>query len=236
MKKSSRRRFIRQLGGTTALFSASGFSALAMDEQKINVLKPEHNHSASDTIRIAGIGMGLMGFGDMQAALKVPGVEIAGVCDLYDGHFDRARELWGNDLYCTRDYRELLERKDIDAVIIATPDHWHDHISIAAMRKGKHVYCEKPMVQHWEEGHAVIKTQRETGKVYIVGSQGVSSIALAEARKLISGGALGEINLVEAVNDRYNALGAWQYSIPRDASPKTIDWERFLGDAPKRQD
>lgn len=234
MKTPSRRRFIKKLGNTAALFTATGLPALSMDDQQIRILKPEQRYSPSDNIRIAGIGMGLMGFGDMQAALKVPGVEIAGVCDLYDGHFDRARELWGNDLYCTRDYRELLERKDIDAVIVATPDHWHDHISIAAMRKGKHVYCEKPMVQHWEEGHAVIKTQQETGKIYIVGSQGVSSIALAEARKLISGGALGEINLVEAVNDRYNALGAWQYSIPRDASPKTIDWDRFLGDAPKR--
>jgi len=109
MKVSSRRRFLRRIGGTAALFSASGLPALAMDDQKIQVLKPEHRHSSSDTIRIAGIGMGLMGFGDMQAALKVPGVEIAGVCDLYDGHFDRARELWGKDLYCTRDYRELLE-------------------------------------------------------------------------------------------------------------------------------
>ena len=76
MKVSSRRRFLRRIGGTAALFSASGLPALAMDDQKIQVLKPEHRHSSSDTIRIAGIGMGLMGFGDMQAALKVPGVEM----------------------------------------------------------------------------------------------------------------------------------------------------------------
>ena len=92
MKASSRRRFIRQLGGSAALFSATGLPALAMDEERILSLKPEHNHSPSDTIRVAGIGMGLMGFGDMTAALKVPGVEIAGVCDLYDGHFEHARE------------------------------------------------------------------------------------------------------------------------------------------------
>jgi predicted dehydrogenase len=90
------------------------------------------------------------------------------------------------------------------------------------------------MVQNWEEGHEVIKAQKETGKVFIVGSQGVSSIALTEAKKLIKSGALGEINLIEAVNDRYGALGAWQYSIPTDASSKTIDFDRFLGDAPKR--
>lgn len=138
---------------------------------------------ANDKIRVAGIGMGIMGFGDMRAALKVPGVEIAGVCDLYQGHLDRAKELYGKDLFTTRDFREILQRKDIDAVIIATPDHWHDHISIAAMKAGKHVYCEKPMVQHLDEGHAVIKTQKETGMVMIVGSQGVSSITLAEAKR-----------------------------------------------------
>jgi predicted dehydrogenase len=231
---SSRRKFLRQLGGTAALFAAPGAQAIALDEEKIQVLQPEKRQSANDKIRLACIGMGLMGFGDTETALQVPGVEMAGVCDLYDGHFERARAQWGKDLYCTRDYRELLERKDIDAVIIATPDHWHDHISIAAMRKGKHVYCEKPMVQHWEEGHEVIKAQKETGKVFIVGSQGVSSVALAEAKKLIKSGALGEINMIEAVNDRMGALGAWQYSIPLDASPKTVDWDRFLGDAPKR--
>lgn len=234
MPSSSRRKFLRQLGGTAALFAAPAAPALALDEEKIQVLQPEKRHSANGKVRVAGIGMGLMGFGDMETALQVPGVEIAGVCDLYDGHFERARAMWGKDLYCTRDYRELLERKDIDAVIIATPDHWHDHISIAAMRKGKHVYCEKPMVQHWEEGHDVIRAQKETGKVFIVGSQGVSSVALAEAKKLIKSGALGEINMIEAVNDRMGALGAWQYSIPLDASPKTLDWDRFLGDAPKR--
>jgi predicted dehydrogenase len=231
---SSRRKFLRQLGGTAALFAAPGTQAMVLDEEKIQVLQPEKRQGANDKIRLACIGMGLMGFGDTETALQVPGVEMAGVCDLYDGHFERARAQWGKDLYCTRDYRELLERKDIDAVIIATPDHWHDHISIAAMRKGKHVYCEKPMVQHWEEGHEVIKAQKETGKVFIVGSQGVSSVALAEAKKLIKSGALGEINMIEAVNDRMGALGAWQYSIPLDASPKTVDWDRFLGDAPKR--
>jgi predicted dehydrogenase len=234
MSARSRRKFLRQLGTTAALFTGGSLGAMALDEKKIQYLQPEKRYGPNDKVRIAGIGMGLMGFGDMQTALKVPGVEIAGVCDLYDGHFERARELWGKDLYCTRDYRELLERKDIDAVIVATPDHWHDHISIAAMRKGKHVYCEKPMVQHWEEGLEVIETQKQTGKVFIVGSQGVSSVALAEAKKIIKSGALGEVNLIEAVNDRYGALGAWQYSIPTDASPKTIDWDRFLGDAPAR--
>jgi predicted dehydrogenase len=90
------------------------------------------------------------------------------------------------------------------------------------------------MVQHWNEGHAVIKAEKETGKVYQVGSQGVSSIATAEVKKLIKAGAIGDVNMIEAINDRYSAMGAWQYSIPTDASPATVDWDKFLGDAPKR--
>lgn len=228
----SRRKFLRQLGGTAALVSTSSLAGFG--EEKYEILQPRNRISSNDKVRIAGIGMGIMGWGDMQTALKVPGVELAGVCDLYQGRLDRCQEVWGKDLYATRDYRELLQRKDIDAVIIATSDHWHDHISIAAMKAGKHVYCEKPMIQHVEEGHAVIKTQKETGKVYQVGSQGVSSIALAEAKKLIQSGAIGEVNMIEAINDRYSAMGAWQYSIPTDASPETVSWDQFLGDAPKR--
>lgn len=229
---SSRRKFLRQLGGTAALVTSSSMASLA--EEQVIRLQPEKRISPNDKVRFAAIGMGIIGHYDLDTALKVPGVELAGVCDLYQGRLDRCKEKYGKDLYTTRDYRELLERKDIDAVLIATPDHWHDHISIAALKKGKHVYCEKPMVQHVEDGAAVIKAEKESGKVYQVGSQGVSSMVLAEAKKLIKSGAIGEINMVEAINNRYSAMGAWQYSIPTDASPETVSWEAFLGDAPKR--
>jgi predicted homoserine dehydrogenase-like protein len=103
----SRRKFIKQLGSTAALFTSGTMGAMALDQEKIHILQPEKKYLANDKIRVAGIGMGIMGFGDMRAALKVPGVEIAGVCDLYTGHLDRAKEVWGNDLYTTRDFREL---------------------------------------------------------------------------------------------------------------------------------
>jgi predicted dehydrogenase len=128
----------------------------------------------------------------------------------------------------------LLNRKDIDAVIIATSDHWHDHIAIEAMKKGKAVYCEKPMVQHINEGHNVIQAQKANKSVFQVGSQRVSSVMFAEAKRMLQAGAIGDINLVEGMIDRLDALGAWQYSIPPDATPQRIDWDRFLGDAPKR--
>ena len=229
---SSRRKFIRQLGGTAGLLTASSLSALG--EEQWQIIRADKKISSADNIKIAGIGMGIIGHYDMDTALKVPGVELVAVCDLYDGRLQRCKEKYGNHIYTTRDYREILERKDVDAVIVAVPDFWHDHISIAALKKGKHVYCEKPMVQKVEDGAAVIKAEKESGKVFQVGSQGVSSVALAEAKKLIKSGAIGEVNMIEAINDRYSAMGAWEYSIPTDASPQTVDWDKYLGDTAKR--
>jgi predicted dehydrogenase len=119
-------------------------------------------------------------------------------------------------------------------VIIATPDHWHSTISIAAMQAGKDVYCEKPMVQTVAEGQSVVEAQEKTGRIFQVGSQYVTSLVYQKARDLVAAGAIGEINMVEAWLDRNTAMGAWQYSIPTDASPATVDWDRFLGRAPKR--
>lgn len=190
--------------------------------------------SANDKIRIATIGFGGMGMGDTHYATSIPGVELVAVCDLYDGRLARAKEVYGNGIATTRDYREILGRKDIDAVIIGTPDHWHSHISIAALDAGKDVYCEKPMVRTVEEGKSVIAAQERSGRIFQVGSQYVTSLVYQKARELLQNGAIGHLNMVEAWLDRNTALGAWAYSIPPDASPATVDWDRFLGSAPKR--
>lgn len=190
--------------------------------------------SPNDKIQIALIGAGGMGMGDARYALSIPGVTIVAVSDIYDGRLSRAKELWGQNLVTTRDYREVLARKDVDAVIIATPDHWHSRISIDAMNAGKDVYCEKPMVRAIDEGQPVIDAQKKTGRIFQVGSQYVSSLVYQKAKDLLANGAIGQLNLVEAWLDRNTAIGAWQYSIPPDASPQNIDWDRFLGSAPKR--
>ncbi|MFT4032176.1 MAG: Gfo/Idh/MocA family oxidoreductase [Siphonobacter sp.] len=219
----SRRSFIKHAAAVTVGMSGTLLYA-APSAQSI---------SANDTIQIALIGAGIIGHFDLDTALKVPGVKVVAVCDLYDQRLIRAKEKWGNDLFTTRDYREVLSRPEVDAVLVCVPDHWHDHISIAALNAGKHVYCEKPMVHHIEEGAAVIAAQKKSGKVFEVGSQLATAVSNLEASKYVKEGAIGEITFVEATNDRVDALGAWQYTIPFEADPKEIDWDRYQGDAPK---
>lgn len=189
--------------------------------------------SANDTIQIATIGLGGMGSGDTVSSVAQPGVKLVAVADVYEGRLTRAKEVYGNQIFTTRDYREVLARPDIDAVIIATPDHWHSRISMDAMNAGKDVYCEKPMVQKVEQGKGVVDTEKKTSRIIQVGSQRVSSVVYQKAKDLIKQGAIGQVNMVEAWWDRNSAIGAWQYTIPPDASPETIDWDRFLGSAPK---
>lgn len=175
-----------------------------------------------------------MGSGDVRTALNIPGVRLIAASDLYTGRLTRAKEVWGSDLFTTRDYREVLARKDVDAVIIATPDHWHSRVTVDALNAGKDVYCQKPMVQKIEQGHDVVAAAKKSNRILQVGSQYVSSAIYRKARELYQQGAIGTVNMVEAWLDRNTALGAWQYTIPADASEETVDWERFLGSAPKR--
>ena len=190
-------------------------------------------YSANDTIQIALIGAGGMGQGDARMATSLPGVKLLAACDCYDGRLQHMKEVYGPDTFITRDHREIVARKDIDAVIIATPDHWHAPISIDCLNADKHVYCEKPMVHSVGEGHDVIAAQAKAGNVFQVGSQYRSSATYLKARELYDQNAIGKLNSVEAWLDRNTAIGAWEYSIPTDASLSTCDWTRFQGSAPK---
>src|SRR5688500_4529324 len=180
----SRRKFLKQLGSASMLLPFSALANLTKDEIEERLIPYQKKYSANDTIRIAGIGMGIMGYNDINAALKVPGVQMVAACDLYTGRLQRAKEVYGKDIFTTRDYREILERKDIDAVVIATSDHHHAMISMDAMNKGKAVYCEKPMVHKLEQGLPVIQKQKTTGKVMKEGSQGISGIEYLKAKEI----------------------------------------------------
>jgi len=189
--------------------------------------------AANDHIQIALIGAGGQGMGDTKTAIQVPGVKLVAVADCYNGRLAHSKELWGDDIFTTRDYNEILARKDIDAVLIGTPDHWHKQASVDALKAGKDVYCEKPMIHLYSDGPEMIEAARATGRILQVGSQRVSSVIYAKAKELLASGAIGQLNMVTARWDRNSAMGAWDYTVPPDASTETCDWPRFLGTAPK---
>lgn len=233
---NSRRKFLQKLGATSLVAASSPFASLA-NQAKVEerILHYEKKISANDKIRIGVIGYGVQGHFDLNTALKVPGVELAGICDLYTGRLVNAKEKYGNELFTTNNYKELLDRTDIDAVLICTTDVWHARITLDALAKGKHVYCEKPMIYKIAEGYPVIAAAKKSGKVLQVGSQRVSSIGLAKAKELLAAGEIGKLNMVNAVYDRQSSIGAWQYTIPKDADALTTNWDKFIEAVEKKE-
>jgi predicted dehydrogenase len=229
MQTFNRRNFLKSVGAASASVALAG---------KVHALEamqdgPAGPVSANDHIQIALIGAGGQGQYDTRTACQVPGVKLVAVADCYNGRLEHAKEVWGSDIQTTRDYKEILARKDIDAVIIGTPDHWHKQASVDAMRAGKDVYCEKPMIHLYSDGPEIIETARSTNRIIQIGSQRVSSMIYAKAKDLLDSGAIGKLNMVTAHWDRNSAIGAWDYTVPLDASTETCDWPRFEGTAPK---
>lgn len=227
--KQQRRNFLKKLGATGAVAALSPL-AFSQESTARQFLEREGFQSSQNdsTIRLALIGAGIMGTEDTNTALRHSNVELVAVCDLYKGRLDAAKQRWGNHLFVTQDHHELLKRNDVDAVIIATSDHWHKQISIDAMNAGKHVYCEKPMVHSVKEGMDVINAWKKSGKVMVVGSQGVSSLGNEKAKELLAAGAIGDLIYAEGFWARMSPEGAWQYAIPKDGSEQTVDWKRYI--------
>lgn len=222
MMSSTRRNFIRTSG--------SGAAAVSLLQAAQQSPTPRRL-AANDKIRFATIGVGIMGTGDTQTALATGLTEMVAACDVYQGRLERARETWGSKLTITRDYREILDRPDIDAVIIATPDHWHAQIATEAMNKGKDVYIEKPMVHRPEDGQAVVKAARESKRVVTVGTQARALPHFVEAKqKYIDSGVIGQVGLVRTW---YNSNRGYIQTAPAgyERKPDGLDWERWCGPA-----
>ncbi len=233
--KSKRRSFIKKAAlGSGMLIMGTGRGKSERQVIHKEIESTPKKVSWNDHIRLGLIGCGIQGFSNARAAVQVPGVSIAAACDLYDGRMMRAQELYGKDIFTSRDFREMITRDDIDAVCISTTDHWHDYILKEALKAGKPVYCEKPMMHRIEEGHDMIQAEKESGLPVQIGSQRASSVTTHKAKELFESGAIGTLMVADIVYDRNNSNGAWQYSIPTDASPETLDWDAFLGDAPHR--
>jgi predicted dehydrogenase len=229
----SRREFIKNSAG------AAGAYAVA----RTVVLEPEgpawsraaaRPVPASDRVRFGIVGVGMQGSGLLANSIQLPGVECAMACDLYDARHTLAREIAGVNLPTTRRYQELLEDKGIDCLIVAVPDHWHKQIVVDAVSAGKDVYCEKPMSHSPADGAAMLSATRKSGRIVQVGSQRVSGIIAAKAKDLLAEGTIGDLCLIEGSNGRNSPCGAWQYPLPPDLSPTTLDWDTWQGLAPKR--
>lgn len=231
MARNWQRREFLQAGGAAAAGSLA-FGGLR-GEAWAAPDAPARRIAANDRIQIALIGAGGQGQSDTGIALQVPGVELVATSDCYNGRRLRTQEKWGQHIFTTLDYREVLARPDIDAVIIATPDHWHKQAAIDAMNAGKDVYLEKPMIHHYADGPEIIAAAQRTGRILQVGSQRVSSMIYRKAKELLEAGAIGKLNMITAWWDRNSDVGAWEYWVAPDASPATIDWPRWLGTAPK---
>ncbi len=185
-------------------------------------------------VRFGMVGVGMQGSGLLAEAIRLPGVECVAAADLYDGRHTLAKEITGNpNLPTTRRYQELLDRKDIDCIVAAVPDHWHMRVVVDACNAGKDIYCEKPMTHSAPQGRAMAEAARKNNRIVQIGSQRVSSALCARARELYASGVIGDIEMVELTYGRNSPTGAWEYPPPLDLSPQNLDWDTWLNDAPK---
>jgi predicted dehydrogenase len=227
----TRRAFMVRSAGVAGAVAAAKTVVLRDDRLEA---APVASAAPSDRVRFGIIGVGMQGSGLLASAIQLPGVECVAACDLYDGRHALAREIVGPKLPTTRRYQELLDNKEIDCLIAAVPDHWHKRLVVEAVRAGKDVYCEKPMSHSAADGIAMVAAARETGRTVQVGSQRVSSVICAKAKELLAKGVIGDLTLVEGSLGRNDPNGAWQYPLPPDLSPQTLDWDTWQNDVPRR--
>src|ERR1035438_9319302 len=185
-------------------------------------------------IRFVMIGTGIRGCDLLRAARQVPTGVCVGAADLYVTRHLSGKEAYGADFPVTSDYRTLLDRKDVDAVFVATSDHHHRRVTLDAVAAGKDVYCEKPISHSVADGFAMVQAVQGGKRIFQAGSQRVSSILYKKAGEIHRSGRLGDVHWIDAQINRNSPGGAWVYPIPPDASPETIDWKEFLVDAPQR--
>lgn len=222
--------------GTTLSLANNAFGARASRMATGRVL------GANDRINVGVIGCGGRGSYVGGVFKKVgegaPNAQIVAVCDVYEKRKKQAAERLGAK-QATLDWREVINNPEVDAVLVATPDHWHAKIALAAMDKGKDVYLEKPMCHTIEEAHQLVNTVKETKRVLQVGSQTTSGDQWHKAKKAIAEGMIGPMLLSQGSYHRNSIEGEWNWPIDKEAGPdgkgdNYIDWNMWLGSATKR--
>jgi predicted dehydrogenase len=188
---------------------------------------------ANDRVRLGLIGSGGRGTQDWETFLKQPDMEPVAVCDVYAPFLAKGIAMTEGRAKGFKDFRQVLDQKDIDAVIVATPDHWHAFITIAACAAGKDVYCEKPLSLTVAEGRKMVTAARKYNRVVQAGSQQRSGSHYAHAVKLIQDGGIGEVHRIRAGMQRNICPGLKATELQSGLTPD-LDWDMWLGPAPKR--
>jgi predicted dehydrogenase len=232
-----RRKFLKQASTVSAGLAMAGRAFGSP-----NKLNPSRVIGANDRINVGLIGCGGRGTSDGKSFAKYArennnACQIVGVCDVYK----KRRRINAENHQCKdyADYRELIARSDVDAVIVATPDHWHATVALEALDKGKDVYLEKPMCHTLEEAKKLMDTARESKRIVQVGSQTTSADQWWKAKKAIADGMIGKMIMSQGSYHRNSIEGEWNWPIDPNAGPKGtgddyIDWAMWLGPAPKR--
>ena len=213
-----RRQFIKRVVQTGAVVSATALSGK-------DVL------GANERVRVGLIGCGGRGMFDAKLMRDVPNAEFVAVCDLYPPHLARAKEWAGTSAKEYKDFRRLLEQKDIDAVLIATPDHWHAIPTVLACQAGKDVYVEKPLAHNIQEGRTMVEAARRHNRVVQMGAQQRSAPHYAEVARIIQSSELGRVHFVRIWNYT-NMFPSGVGRAPDSDPPEGVDWDMYLGPAP----
>jgi predicted dehydrogenase len=233
----SRREFLKTTGITGAGL-VTGSIALDPAALRAGAPAPSKALGANDRIHYGFVGVGGMGFKHLSIIKDFSEQEnlaVVSVCDVFDKRRRKAQEKAGvADSLVFNDYRRLLDNKDIDVVVIATPDHWHCSIAIDAMEAGKHIYVEKPMTHTLEEGFRLYDTAKRTGRWVQVGSHGCSDPKWHKAREIVKSGKLGRLLWAQGSYCRNNPKGEWNYTLEPEATEQNIDWKTWLGSTTKR--
>jgi predicted dehydrogenase len=233
-----RRDFLKRTAGVSAGMAFAG-NAIAKPSKKLN---PSRVIGANDRINLGLIGCGGRGSSDAATFTKFSeannnACQIVAVCDVYEKRKREQAEKYGAKGFL--DYREVLALEGVDAVIVATPDHWHARVALDAMDQGKDVYLEKPMCHTTAEVKKLVDTVRESKRVVQVGSQTTSADQWWKAKKAIADGMIGKMIMSQGSYHRNSIEGEWNYPIDANAGPdgkgdNHIDWKMWLGPAPSR--
>jgi predicted dehydrogenase len=206
-----------------SFLASAAASVAALGVPAVNVL------GANEALHVGCIGTGGRCRKLMESLAKIPGVRIAAVCDIYDVHLDLGKKLADEKAFATKHYKELLARKDIDAMLIGSPDHWHVPMTVDACAADKDVYVEKPLTHAPEEGKAVIEAQNKHKRIVQVGTQQRSMPHIEKARELLKKGRIGKVYKVHMT---WNRNTDRVRKVPLNIDPKKVDWKAFLGNAP----